>query len=241
MIIDTCEKEGVKSSLLPFYTKYLPTRPYIDVVEGLPLINLRRVPLDNLVNGFLKRSFDILVSFVGLVLLSPVLLVVAIGVKCSSPGPVIYQQTRIGRRKKEFTMYKFRSMSLENNADMTTWGTRKDNRRTGFGAFLRKYSIDELPQLWNVLKGDMSLVGPRPERPFFVEKFREEIPLYMMKHLVRPGITGWAQVNGWRGDTSIEERIKCDIYYIENWTFLFDIKILFLTIFKGIVNKSEDL
>ena len=240
-IIDTCEKEGVKSSLLPFYTKYLPTRPYIDVVEGLPLINLRRVPIDNLVNGFLKRSFDILVSFVGLVLLSPVLLVVAIGVKCSSPGPVIYQQTRIGRRKKEFTMYKFRSMSLENNADMTTWGTRQDHRRTGFGAFLRKYSIDELPQLGNVLKGDMSLVGPRPERPFFVEKFREEIPLYMMKHLVRPGITGWAQVNGWRGDTSIEERIKCDIYYIENWTFLFDIKILFLTIFKGIVNKSEDL
>ena len=240
-IIDTCEREGVKSSLLPFYTKFLPTRPYIDVVEGMPLINLRRVPLDNLVNGFLKRSFDIVASLLGLVLLSPVFLGVAIGVKCSSPGPVIYRQTRIGRRKREFTMYKFRSMSTENNADMTTWGTRNDGRRTGFGAFLRKYSLDELPQLWNVLKGDMSLVGPRPERPYFVEKFREEIPLYMMKHLVRPGITGWAQVNGWRGDTSIEERIKCDIYYIENWTFLLDIKILFLTIFKGIVNKSEDL
>lgn len=240
-IIDICEKEGVKSSLLPFYTKYLPTRPYIDVVEGMPLINLRRVPLDNLINSFLKRSFDIVASLLGLILLSPLFLVAIIGVKCSSPGPVIYRQTRIGRNKKEFTMYKFRSMAAVDNADMTTWGTRRDSRRTGFGAFLRKYSIDELPQLWNVFKGDMSLVGPRPERPYFVEKFREEVPLYMMKHLVRPGITGWAQVNGWRGDTSIDERIKCDIYYIENWTFLLDIKILFLTIFKGIVNKSEDI
>lgn len=240
-VIDTCEKEGVKSSLLPFYTKYLPTRPYIEVVEGMPLINLRRVPLDNLVNGFLKRGFDILASLLALILLSPVFLGAAIGVKLSSPGPVIYQQARIGRDKKKFTMYKFRSMGVEGNADMTTWGTRQDARRTRFGAFLRKYSIDELPQLWNVLKGDMSLVGPRPERPFFVEKFREEVPLYMMKHLVRPGITGWAQVNGWRGDTSIAQRIKCDIYYIENWTFLLDIKIIFLTIFKGIVNKSEDL
>lgn len=239
-IIDTCEKEGIKSTLLPFYTKYLPTKPYIDVVEGMPLINLRRVPLDNLVNSFLKRGFDIAVSLLGLLLLSPVFLITALGVKCSSPGPIIYKQTRIGRRKKEFVMYKFRSMNIENNADTTTWGTRQDSRRTNFGVFLRKYSIDELPQLWNVLKGDMSLVGPRPERPFFVEKFREEIPLYMMKHLVRPGITGWAQVNGWRGDTSIEERIKCDIYYIENWTFLLDMKILCMTIFKGIVNKSED-
>ena len=216
-------------------------RPYIDEVEGLPLINLRRVPLDNLLNSFVKRMFDIVASLLGLAILSPFLLAVAIGVKITSPGPIIYKQERVGRNKKIFTMYKFRSMAVEGNADTTTWGTRDDPRRTRFGAFLRKYSIDELPQLYNVLRGDMSLVGPRPERPFFVEKFREEIPLYMIKHLVRPGITGWAQVNGWRGDTSIEKRIECDIHYIENWSFLLDIKILFLTVFRGFVNQSEDM
>lgn len=238
-VIEECEREGVKSSLLPFYTKYLPMRPYIDEVEGMPLINLRRVPLDNLLNSFVKRGFDILCSLAGLTVLSPLLAAVALCVKLSSPGPVIYKQVRIGKNKREFTMYKFRSMAVEGNEDATTWGTRDDPRRTRLGAFLRKYSIDELPQLFNVLKGDMSLVGPRPERPFFVEKFREEIPLYMIKHLVRPGITGWAQVNGWRGDTSIEKRIECDIHYIENWSFLFDLKILFLTVAKGFVNKSE--
>lgn len=239
--IEACEKEGVKSSLLPFYTKYLPTKPYIDEVEGLPLINIRKIPLDNFLNAFVKRAFDVSCSLLMLVLLSPFLLAVAIGVKLSSPGPIVYKQDRIGRNKKIFTMYKFRSMGVQTDgADLTTWGGRMDERRTKFGEFIRKFSIDELPQLFNVLKGDMSLVGPRPERPFFVEKFKEEIPLYMVKHLVRPGITGWAQVNGWRGDTSIEERIKCDIFYIENWTFLLDIKILFMTVLKGIVNKSED-
>ena len=239
-IIEVCEQEGVKSSLLPFYTKYMPMRPYIDEVEGMPLINLRRVPLDNMLNSFVKRSFDIFWSLLGLLLLAPFLLAVAIGVKLSSPGPVIYSQERVGLNKKVFTMYKFRSMAVEGNADKTTWGTRGDPRRTRFGTFLRKYSIDELPQLFNVLRGDMSLVGPRPERPFFVEKFREEIPLYMIKHLVRPGMTGWAQVNGWRGDTSIAKRIECDIHYIENWSFLLDLKILFLTVFRGFVNHSED-
>lgn len=241
-IIEACEKAGVKSNLLPFYTKYLPTKPYIDEIEGMPLINIRKVPLDNILNSFSKRAFDVLASALLLVLFSPFLLITAAGVKLSSPGPVIYKQDRIGRNKRAFKMYKFRSMKVENDgSDMTTWGTKKDDRRTKFGTFIRKCSIDELPQLINVLKGDMSLVGPRPERPFFVDKFKEEIPLYMLKHLVRPGITGWAQVNGWRGDTSIEERIKCDIYYIENWTFLFDIKILFLTVFKGAINKSEEI
>ncbi len=240
-IIEICEQEGVKSSLLPFYTKFLPMRPYIDEVEGMPLINLRRVPLDNLWNSFVKRAFDIVCSLLGLIVLSPLFLAVAIGVKLSSPGPVIYSQERMGKDKKIFVMYKFRSMAVEGNADTTTWGTRRDPRRTRFGAFLRKFSIDELPQLWNVLRGDMSLVGPRPERPYFVERFRDEIPLYMIKHLVRPGITGWAQVNGWRGDTSIEKRIEFDLHYIENWSFLFDLKILFLTLFHGIVNPSEDV
>lgn len=240
-LIEVCEKAGVKANLLPFYTKYLPTKPYIDEIEGIPLINIRKVPLDNMLNSFVKRAFDCAVSFIALILFSPILLITAIGVKLTSPGPIIYKQERIGRNKKTFHMYKFRSMNINSDSsDMTTWGTKNDDRRTKFGTLIRKYSIDELPQLVNVLKGEMSLVGPRPERPFFVDKFRDEIPLYMLKHLVRPGITGWAQVNGWRGDTSIEERIKCDIYYIENWTFLLDIKILFLTVFKGIINKSEE-
>ena len=239
-IIDACEKAGVKSNLLPFYTKYLPTRPFIDDVEGMPLINLRRIPLDNMLNSLSKRLLDIVVSAVMLAALSPLMLAAALGVRLSSPGPVLYSQERMGRNKRIFKMYKFRSMRVE-AGDATTWGTKDDGRRTKFGAFLRRYSIDERPQLFNVLKGDMSLVGPRPERPYFVDRFREEIPLYMLKHLVRPGITGWAQVNGWRGDTSIEERIKCDIYYIENWTFLLDIKILFLTALRGFVNKNEEL
>nr|WP_319489990.1 undecaprenyl-phosphate glucose phosphotransferase [uncultured Caproiciproducens sp.] len=239
-IIDVCEKAGVKANLLPFYTKYLPAKPYIDEIEGMPLINIRKIPLDNFLSNLCKREFDILVSLVMLIVLSPLLLITAIGVKLSSPGRIIYKQNRIGINKKPFVMYKFRSMNMDGNgSDMTTWGTKSDDRRTKFGIFIRKCSIDELPQLFNVLKGDMSLVGPRPERPFFVDKFKEEIPLYMIKHFVRPGITGWAQVNGWRGDTSIAERVKCDIYYIENWSFLFDIKILFKTVFKGIVNKSE--
>ena len=241
-IIEACEKAGVKSNLLPFYTKYLPTKPYIDEIEGMPLINIRKIPLDNMLNSFSKRAFDVLGSSILLIALSPLMLITAIGVKLTSLGPVIYKQERIGRNKRPFNMYKFRSMKVDDgSSDMTTWGTKNDDRRTKFGSLIRKCSIDELPQLFNVLKGDMSLVGPRPERPFFVDKFREDIPLYMLKHLVRPGITGWAQVNGWRGDTSIDERIKCDIYYIENWTFLLDIKILLLTVFKGFLNQSEEL
>ena len=240
-LIEECEKAGVKSNLLPFYTKYLPTRPYIDEVEGMPLINIRKVPIDNILNSFSKRLFDLVFSFIALILFSPVMLITAIGVKLSSPGAVIYKQERIGKGKRPFQIYKFRSMKMEDGeSDRKTWGTCNDDRRTRFGTFIRKYSIDELPQLFNVLKGDMSLVGPRPERPYFVDKFKEEIPLYMLKHLMRPGITGWAQVNGWRGDTSIEERIKCDIYYIENWTFLLDVKILLLTVFKGFINQNEE-
>lgn len=240
-IIEACETQGVKSSLLPFYSKYMPAQPKVEVFEGIPIINLRHIPLDNLFASTLKRVFDFCASFFGLILISPLLLATVIGIKLTSPGPIIYKQTRIGKNRKVFTMYKFRSMRVENNDDKTTWGTKSDDRRTKFGAFIRKFSLDELPQLYNVLKGDMSLVGPRPERPFFVERFRDEVPLYMLKHLVRPGITGWAQINGWRGDTSILERIKCDMFYIENWSLLLDLKILFLTIFKGIVNPNEEL
>lgn len=240
-IIEVCENEGVKSNLLPFYTKYLPSKPYIDDIDGLPLINIRHIPLDNFLYSFLKRAFDIVASALGLVVLSPLLLVTAVGVRLTSPGPVIYKQLRVGRNKKEFMMYKFRSMRVDGNADMTTWGGRADSRRTAFGTFIRKCSIDELPQLFNVLKGDMSLVGPRPEVPFYVDQFKDEIPLYMVKHQVRPGITGWAQVNGLRGDTSIKARVEHDIYYIEHWRLLFDLKILLITVFKGKFMNEEKL
>ncbi len=237
-VIQACEKTGVKLSLLPFYARYMPARPQVDLVNGLPLINLRRIPLDNLGNAFLKRSMDIVGALCLIILTSPLMLFAAIGVKLSSPGPVIFKQKRVGLGKREFYMYKFRSMRLNTGSD-TAWSTNSDVRKTKFGAFIRKFSIDELPQFFNVLKGDMSLVGPRPELPYYVEQFKEEVPLYMVKHQVRPGITGWAQVNGLRGDTSIAERVHHDIYYIENWTLLFDIKILFMTLFKGIVNEEQ--
>lgn len=237
-IIQACEKSGTKLSMIPFYAEYMPARPQFDSINGLPMINLRRVPLDNMGNAFLKRAMDIVGSLVLIVLFSPVMLVTAVGVKLSSPGPIIFRQLRVGRDKKEFYMYKFRSMRV-NSGSNTAWSQNRDSRKTPFGAVIRKLSLDEFPQFFNVLKGDMSLVGPRPELPHFVEQFREEIPLYMVKHQVRPGITGWAQVNGLRGDTSIEERIEHDIYYIENWTLLFDIKILLMTLFKGVVNQEK--
>lgn len=239
-IIETCEKSGTKVSVIPFYTKYLPARPYIDEVEGLPVINIRRIPLDNLLNNWAKRLFDFFSALVLITLLSPVFLCTALGVKLSSPGPVLYKQERVGLNKKNFTMYKFRSMKVDTGGfDKTAWSTKNDPRKTKFGTFIRKFSIDELPQLFNVLGGTMSLVGPRPEIPYHVNNFKEEIPLYMVKHQVRPGITGWAQVNGFRGDTSIKKRIEHDIFYIENWSFLLDIKILIMTVFKGVVSQSE--
>ncbi len=237
-LIQACEKSGVRLSLIPFFADYVPARPQIDFINSLPLMNLRRIPLDNLGNAFMKRSMDIVGSLLLIAATAPIMLFAAVGVKFSSPGPVIFRQKRVGLGKREFYMYKFRSMRV-NDSSETAWSTDTDARKTRFGSFIRKFSIDELPQFFNVLKGDMSLVGPRPEVPFYVEQFKEEIPLYMVKHQVRPGITGWAQVNGLRGDTSIEERIRHDIFYIENWTLLFDIKILFMTLFKGIKNQEK--
>ena len=202
-------------------------------------MNIRYVPLSNTFNAMLKRIVDIFGALVAIVLFSPVMLFSCIMIKLTSPGPLIYRQTRVGLHNKPFEMYKFRSMAVQTEEkEKKAWTVKNDPRVTGFGKFMRHTSIDELPQLFNILKGDMSLVGPRPERPFFVEKFREEIPRYMVKHQVRPGLTGWAQVNGYRGDTSIRKRIDCDLYYIENWTLGLDFKILFLTFFKGFVNKN---
>lgn len=231
-IIASCEAAGVKLSIIPFYSDYMSASPQFDNLNGMPLMNIRRIPLENWVNAFFKRMMDIVGSALLLFVTSPLLLFCAVGVKLSSPGPVIFKQERVGLNKKSFYMYKFRSMRI-NDAQDTAWSTKRDDRKTAFGAFMRKCSMDELPQFWNVLKGDMSLVGPRPEIPHFVEQFRREIPLYMVRHQVRPGITGWAQVNGYRGDTSIRGRIDHDLYYIEHWSLWFDIQILFATVFGG--------
>ncbi len=239
-IISACEKTGCKLAIVPYYAEYMAARPNFDDLNGIPLLNIRYIPLENWAKAFVKRAMDIVGSALILVLLSPLMLAAAIGVKLSSPGPVIFKQERVGRNKKPFMMYKFRSMRV-NSAEKTGWSTNEDDRKTKFGSFIRKYSIDELPQFWNVLKGDMSLVGPRPELPFFVDRFKEEVPLYMVKHQVRPGITGWAQINGLRGDTSIVERIQHDLYYIEHWSVGFDIKILWITVFGGKFKNDEHL
>lgn len=238
-IVAQCEKSGVHTKFIPDYGNIIPTKPYTEDLMGLPVINIRYVPLSNTFNAIIKRAVDIAGSLVCLVLFSPVMLVTAVLIKLTSPGPLIFKQERVGLHNQPFIMYKFRSMEVQKaNAEQKGWTTRHDPRVTGIGKFIRRTSIDELPQLINVLKGEMSLIGPRPERPQFVEKFREEIPRYMIKHQVRPGMTGWAQVNGYRGDTSIRKRIEYDLYYIENWTLGLDIKILFLTVFKGFVNKN---
>ncbi len=238
-LINVCEKNGVRAQIIPDYYRYLPAKPYVEEVDGLPIINIRYVPLDNIMNKFFKRIFDILVSSVCLLLTSPVLIFTAVTIKITSPGPILFKQERVGLNKNNFNMYKFRSMHVQKDEDeKVEWTTKNDPRKTKFGSFIRKTSIDELPQFFNVLKGDMSIIGPRPERPYFVDKFKEEIPKYMIKHHVRPGITGWAQVSGFRGDTSIKKRIEHDIYYIENWTFGFDLKIFFMTFVSGFINKN---
>jgi len=238
-IVDLCEKSGVHTKFIPDYNSLIPSRPYTEDLMGLPVINIRYVPLTNTLNLIMKRSVDILGSVIGLIVVSPVMLLTAIAVKLSSPGPIIFKQERIGLHNKPFQMYKFRTMEIQKeSAEKKAWTVKNDPRVTKIGKFLRKTSLDEFPQLYNILRGDMSLVGPRPERPLFVEKFKEEIPRYMIKHQVRPGLTGWAQINGYRGDTSIRKRIDYDIFYIENWTMGFDFKILFLTIFKGFINKN---
>jgi Undecaprenyl-phosphate glucose phosphotransferase len=238
-IIATCEKYGIRTLIIPDYYKYIPAKPKVLEFVGMPLIHTRDIPLDIFINRFCKRCFDIIGSILLLILFSPVMLVVAAVVKLSSRGPLLFKQKRIGLDRKPFAMYKFRSMRVaKEEVAATTWTMQNDPRRTKIGELIRGTSLDELPQFFNVLRGDMSLIGPRPERPHFVEKFKQEIPRYMVKHQVKPGITGWAQVNGWRGDTSIEERIKCDIYYIEHWSLWLDMKILFLTVFKGFVNRN---
>jgi Undecaprenyl-phosphate glucose phosphotransferase len=238
-IVAMCEKSGVHTKFIPDYSNIIPTKPYTEDLLGLPVVNIRHVPLSNTFNRMVKRVMDFVGAIVCIVLFSPVMLITAILIKATSPGPLIFRQERVGLNNVPFQMYKFRSMEVQSGTEEKKgWTVKNDPRVTTIGKIIRRTSIDELPQLFNVLKGDMSLVGPRPERPQFVEKFREEIPRYMVKHQVRPGMTGWAQVNGYRGNTSIKKRIDCDLYYIENWTIGLDIKILFLTVFKGFINKN---
>lgn len=237
-VLAAADKEGVRISIIPFYNDYIPSHPTIDVVGKTKLVNMRATPLDNLAWAMLKRGMDIAGSLILILLTSPIMLVVAMGVKLSSPGPILFKQERVGKDKRPFKMWKFRSMRIT-GTENTGWSTENDPRKTKFGSFIRKFSIDELPQFFNVLAGQMSLIGPRPEVPFHVNHFKEEIPLYLVRQQVRPGITGWAQVHGLRGDTSIEERVKYDIWYIENWSLELDLKILWRTVFGGMINGER--
>jgi Undecaprenyl-phosphate glucose phosphotransferase len=235
--ISICNNHCVKVMVVPAICGYFKSPRQVAVVGNLPIIDIRSTPLDSFANQFVKRVTDVIGSLLLIIITSPLMLFTAIGVRLSSPGPILFRQVRVGRHNKEFTMYKFRSMCV-NGSEQTGWSSSGDPRITKFGAFIRKFALDELPQFFNVLKGDMSLVGPRPEVPYYVNVFKKQVPLYMLKHTLRPGITGLAQIKGLRGDTSIQARIDEDINYIENWTFWGDVRILLMTPFRAI-NRNE--
>jgi Undecaprenyl-phosphate glucose phosphotransferase len=239
-IILECEKRLIHFRLIADLLGMITSQVDMENVDGIPLLGLKESPLATAYNRFIKRTIDILGSLVGLILLTPIFLVISIVIKIGSAGPVFYLQKRIGEDGKRFAIIKFRTMiDKAEKATGAVWAKKDDPRRTAVGAFLRRHNLDELPQLINVLKGEMSLVGPRPERPKFVGRFKEDIPRYMSRHKIRSGMTGWAQINGLRGDTSIEERTKYDIYYVENWSFMFDIKIILISAFQTLFSKSE--
>ena len=236
-IVDAANRFGIRAKVIPQYNDYIPSNPRIDVIGKIKLIDLNASPLDNLLNAAIKRLADVFLSFFGIILISPLLLAIAIGVKFSSPGPVFFVQERVGRNKKPFPMLKFRSMRV-NDDSSTAWTTDTDPRKTVFGSFIRKTSLDELPQLFNVLVGQMSLVGPRPEIPYHVEHLQEEVPSYLVRQQVRPGMTGWAQIHGYRGNTDIKKRIELDLWYIHNWCIRLDIEILWRTLTGGFLNQE---
>lgn len=238
LVIEVCEKWGIKCRIIPFYNDYIPFRPAIDEIGETHLISIRTAPLDDPFNRMVKNAFDFVLSLILILLTSPLMVIAALGIKLTSPGPLIFRQERVGFNRKPFMMLKFRTMRV--NADENTgWTTDADSRKTVWGSFLRKFSIDELPQFFNVLKGEMSLIGPRPEVPYYVDKFKDQIPKYMVKHQVKPGITGWAQIHGYRGDTSIERRVRYDLWYIDHWSLGLDLKIIFKTVFGGICNQEK--
>lgn len=231
-IIVQCERSLITFHLVPDIFRVLTSGVEIQSVDGIPLLGVSRWPLDIFWNRIMKRAEDILGAAIGLAVSIPVLIPAACLIKRESPGPVLYRQTRCGKSGEPFTIYKLRTMRTDAESETgPVWASEGDQRRTRIGAFLRRHNLDEMPQFWNVLKGEMSLVGPRPERPHFVEQFKEDISRYMWRHVSKPGMTGWAQVNGLRGNTSIQERIKYDLYYLENWSLSFDFKIIIRTFF----------
>lgn len=224
--------------IIPDMSRFTRFASGIALIDGRPVISINESPLAGM-GRLIKRAVDVFGGLVGLVLFGPVMVVVAILVRFSSPGPILYRQTRMGLDGNSFSILKFRSMPVDaEKLSGAVWATPTDNRATWLGSLLRSSSLDELPQFWNVLRGDMSLVGPRPERPVFVDQFRREIPGYMLRHKVKAGITGWAQIHGWRGDTSLEKRIECDLFYIQNWSVWLDLRIIFLTVFRGFLSKN---
>ena len=236
-IMEQLKDSIVDIKIIPDLYQFASLGGAIEDFEGLPVISLRESPLDG-INLFTKRALDIFLGSILLVVLSPLMLLLALLLKVSSRGPVLFKQERVSFDGTSFKIVKFRTMSMNAESAGPGWTTPGDNRVTRLGKVLRSTSLDELPQLFNVLCGDMSIVGPRPERPVFIQEFRRRIPRYMLRHKVPAGITGWAQVNGWRGDTSIDKRIEYDLYYIENWSLLLDLKILWMTLFKGFKNRN---
>ncbi|MDZ7362704.1 MAG: undecaprenyl-phosphate glucose phosphotransferase [candidate division KSB1 bacterium] len=239
-VVKMCEHEGIATDIVPDFFKFIQPRTRVENFAGLPMVSVRFTPVDSLAYRVGKRIFDIVFSAIMLLLSAPLLLLIAVAIKLTSPGPVFFVQERMGANRKPFRMIKFRTMKVgsEKFDCQAGLGIRNDPRATRLGKFLRKWSLDELPQFWNVLIGDMSVVGPRPERTFHAQQFKNEVPNYMIRHQVKTGITGWAQANGWRGDTSIAKRVEYDIFYIENWTFWFDLKIIGMTLFRGLVNNN---
>ncbi len=232
-IILTCERRMITFSLVPDIFHVMTGSMDMLVIDGIPMLGIGDWPLDRFWNRCLKRTEDLLGSVLGLLILAPLMGSAALVIRLTSSGPVLFRQERCGHNGKPFSMIKLRTMRSDAESDTgPVWAVADDPRRTRFGAWLRRWNIDELPQLWNVLRGDMSLVGPRPERPFFVDQFREDIGGYMWRHVSRPGMTGWAQVNGLRGNTSIGDRVRYDLYYLENWSLAFDAKILLRTLFS---------
>ncbi len=232
-LVESTSREGVDVKVVPDLLQFIALRARLEDLDGVPVINLNDVPLQGL-NAGMKRVLDIAISAAALLTMAIPSLIIAWLVKSDSPGPVFYQQQRMGLDGKQFVVYKFRTMPLDAEDDGPVWADQEDPRATPVGRWLRRRDLDEWPQFWNVLKGEMSIVGPRPERPVFVEQFKHRIPQYMLRHKVKAGITGWAQVNGWRGNTSLEKRIEYDLYYIENWSVSLDLKIMWLTLVRGV-------
>jgi Undecaprenyl-phosphate glucose phosphotransferase len=232
-LVESTSREGVDVKVVPDLLQFIALRARLEDLDGVPVINLNDVPLQG-VSAFIKRVLDIVISSGALVAMALPGMLIAWIIKRTSAGPVFYAQERMGLDGKQFTVYKFRTMPVDAEREGPVWSDDNDSRATRVGAFLRRHDLDEWPQFWNVLVGDMSIVGPRPERPFFVAQFKHRIPQYMLRHKVKAGITGWAQVNGWRGNTSLEKRIEYDLYYIENWSVTLDIKIMWLTLVRAL-------